>query len=492
MADIQVVYNKVTEFLQTIDETVLKLAGMKNLSPIYNKNWETDGDFMTCFKIMSNYISGLSIKGLDNLQIFEEKGITPALFFSVSSSTKNDPYTILFYSHIDKIPIGDGWTRCDPYDPKIIDMFIYGRGMSTSMYAIFSIAAVLKVLQELNLPWPNIAVLIESSFESGSPHLLNNIEKALKIVPKIDQIICLDTWGPNDYYIHYMKSCRGVISFDVKITTGQKAVHSGTFGGLIPDPMMILNNILSNKIEKIEKSEDGKATNIKIEPLELEISEDQKKECYDICKLVGIFLINIINYSGVSKLIGSKNEQQTEDFCNAYINGVLRPSYTILGYEDMPSVEDASGSLKPYVLARLCFRTPPTLDINEGFNQLKKLITENPPFGAKIEILNEDFCSGVDLEESKNNMTEKMITCFNKYSKIRMGKDILGLRLARSLPCLNYLTGKFKNVPIFMTGAGNALQGFPRDKNESLGLRKLRNFCALLACYVSDYASYKD
>jgi hypothetical protein len=289
-----------------------------------------------------------------------------------------------------------------------------------------------------------------------------------------------------------MKSCRGLISFDVKITTGLKAVHSGSFGGLIPDPMMILNNILSNKIETIEKSEDGKATNIKIAPLELEITEAQQKECKDVCNICGFQMMAILPYEGVSHLIGSKNEDEDADYLTAYINGVLRPSYSILGYEDMPTVENASGSLKPYVNARLCFRTPPTLNVNEGYEALKNIISAKPLFGAKIEILNEEFCNGVDLEESNNNMTDKMISSFDKYCDERIGEKSLGLRLARSLPCLNYLTARFKNVPIFMTGAGNTFSCNPRNADECIQLLRLKSFSACLTCYVSDYDSYKD
>ena len=482
------VYPKSIEFIQECQNTFLKLASFKNLSPIYNPNWETDGDFISCFNIMIDYINSQNISSIKNLQIFQEKGVTPSLFFSASS---NDSYTILFYSHIDKIPFGDGWTRCDPNNPRVIDSYLYGRGVSTSIYTIFTILSMLKVMEELSLPRPSIAVLIESSFESGSPDLTTHLLKALKIVPTIYQVICLDTWGPTNNHFHYMKSSRGLISFDLKITTGLKAVHSGSFGGIIPDPMMIFNNILSNRIETISKSEDGKATNILIEPLEMEISEAQQKECETAINICGFQMMAILPYEGVSQLIGSKNEDEDVDYLTAYINGVLRPSYSILGFEDMPDVENASGSLKPYLNARLCFRTPPSLDVNTGFENLKKLIQDNPPFGAKIEILNENLCEGVDLEENNNNLTEEMIKCFSEYCDERVGYEAVGLRLARSFPCLNYLSAQFKNVPIFVTGAGNTFTGNPRDPNECIQLLRVASFNAVLTCYVSDFNNYK-
>ena len=488
MSKMSNVYPKSLEFIQDCQKTFLKLASYKNLSPIYNPNWEADGDFISCFNTMIEYINSLNISSIKNLQIFKENGRTPCLFFTSSS---NDSYTILFYSHIDKIPFGDGWTRCDPNDPKVIDSYLYGRGVSTSIYAIFTILSMIKILDELSLPRPSIAVLIESSFESGSPDLINNLANALKIVPNINQIICFNTWGPTNNHFHYMKSARGLISFDLKITTGLKAVHSGSFGGLIPDPMMIFNNILSNRIETITKSDDGKATNILIEPLEMEISEEQKKESESIINKCGFQMMAILSYEGFSQLIGSKNEDENEDYVTAYINGVFRPSYSILGFEDMPDVENASGSLKPSLCARLCFRTPPLLDVNTGFESLKQLIQSNPPFGAKIEISNEEFCSGVDLEENNNNLTEDMINCFSNYCDERVGYEALGLRLARSFPCLTYLSGIFKNIPIFVTGAGNTFTGNPRDANECIQLIRAASFNAVITCYVSDFNNYK-
>ena len=123
---------------------------------------------------------------------------------------------------------------------------------------------------------------------------------------------------------------------------------------------------------------------------------------------------------------------------------------------------------------------------------VKNAIIENPLFGAKIEILNEDYCQGFDLEENNNNMTENMIKCFDKYSDDRIGEKSLGLRMARTLPCLNYLSAKLKNVPFFVTGAGNSFTDNLRDANECIQLLRLMSFSACLTCYVSDYNSYKE
>ena len=491
MSDDDPVYYSIHNFFDDCCSKFLEIAAMKNESPIFNPNWETDGDFLKCFQIIKDYITELEVKDIENLQIFQESGITPALFFSVPNKTSTPNYTVLFISHIDKIPFGDGWTRCSPDRPVISDGYLYGRGTANSLFAIFTILASLKACEENSdkITRPNIAVLLESSFESGSTDLVNNLQKASKFLGKVDQIICLDTWSPTKENYHYMKSCRGSISFDVKITTGKENVHSGIFGGLIPDPMMIFNNILSNKIETIEKSDDGLATNIKIEPLECEISEEEKTECQELINVCSFKIVNMFSYEGVSNLIGSKTN---DDYLTAYMNGVLRPSYSILGFEEMPSIENASGTIKANVCARLCFRTPPTLDVNEGFSKLKELFTSNPPFNAKIEISNEEICQGIDLEQSNNIISEEMIKSFNNFCTQMKREETIAVRMGRTCPCLYYLAQNFENVPIFATGCGNTFTDNVRDGNECINLIRLINYSSCLTYYLCDFNNYKN
>ena len=221
------------------------------------------------------------------------------------------------------------------------------------------------------------------------------------------------------------------------------------------------------------------------------ITDAEKEECSKLIDVCDYKIVNLFSYSGFSNLIGSKNQVKKDDNLTAYINGVLRPSLAILGFQEMPDVDNASGTLKPDVCARLCFRTPPSLDPNEGLTKLKEVLTTNPPFGAKIEILNEDLCSGVNLEKSNNNITEKMITNFNKYCTQLKRESTLAMRLGRSFPGLFYLTQQYKNVPIFVTGCGNTFTDKVRDGDECINLVRLINYTSCLTYYLCDFNEYK-
>ena len=81
MSDDDPVFAAVHDFYDNCLQDYLHIAAMKNESPIYNPNWEKDGELLECLKYMKDYIEQQEISNIENLQIFQEKGITPALFF---------------------------------------------------------------------------------------------------------------------------------------------------------------------------------------------------------------------------------------------------------------------------------------------------------------------------------------------------------------------------------------------------------------------------
>ncbi len=63
--------------------------------------------------------------------------------------------------------------------------------------------------------------------------------------------------------------------------------------------------------------------------------------------------------------------------------------------------------------------------------------------------------------------------------------------MGRSFPGLYYLTQKFQNVPIFVTGCGNTFTDNVRDGNECINLVRLINYTSCLAYYICDFSQFK-
>ncbi len=57
--------------------------------------------------------------------------------------------TLHFNGHYDVVPAGTGWTVCKPFDPKVIDDKVYGRGACDMKGGIVSILLALKLLTKI-------------------------------------------------------------------------------------------------------------------------------------------------------------------------------------------------------------------------------------------------------------------------------------------------------------------------------------------------------
>ena len=65
-----------------------------------------------------------------------------------------------------------------------------------------------------------------------------------------DLVICLDAVANNTESLFVTSTLRGIIGFDIKVTTGKSNMHSG-FSGAFPQPYPIMNRLLA-RIQNFE------------------------------------------------------------------------------------------------------------------------------------------------------------------------------------------------------------------------------------------------
>src|SRR5678815_2696264 len=88
------------------------------------------------------------LKGM-KLEVVRLEGRTPVLFVEVEGKTSE---TVLIYGHLDKQPEMTGWHEgYGPWQPRMVDGKLYGRGGADDGYAVFCAFAALKALQDLSL-----------------------------------------------------------------------------------------------------------------------------------------------------------------------------------------------------------------------------------------------------------------------------------------------------------------------------------------------------
>jgi acetylornithine deacetylase/succinyl-diaminopimelate desuccinylase-like protein len=155
---------------------------------------------------------------------------------------------VLVYGHHDVQPaaLEDGWDY-EPFAPQEKDGKIFGRGASDDKGQVLFHALGVRALlaaRDADAPPVTITMLIEGEEESGSPNFAALLEKR-KDELKPDVIVISDTtmWAADTPSI--CTGMRGLADAEVTLTGPSRDLHSGSFGGGVPNPAHALAALLA-------------------------------------------------------------------------------------------------------------------------------------------------------------------------------------------------------------------------------------------------------
>ena len=154
--------------------------------------------------------------------------------------------TILFYGHYDVQPVDplELW-ESPPFDATIRDGEIYARGSADDKGQVFmhfkAIEAHLK--QNARLP-VNMKIILEGEEEVGSVNL-DDFIRAHKDDLAADVVVISDSgmFGRGVPSICY--GLRGLVYFQLDLRGSSTDLHSGSFGGAVANPAMVLSQVLA-------------------------------------------------------------------------------------------------------------------------------------------------------------------------------------------------------------------------------------------------------
>ena len=159
--------------------------------------------------------------------------------------------TILFYGHYDVQPVDPLhlWTS-PPFEATIRDGEIYARGSADDKGQVFmhfkAVEAHLK--QNGNLP-VNMKFLIEGEEEVGSANL-DNFIKSHKDLLTADVVVISDSPMFDRGIPSICYGLRGLTYFQIDLRGSKSDLHSGSFGGAVANPAMVLAQVLSQMKDK--------------------------------------------------------------------------------------------------------------------------------------------------------------------------------------------------------------------------------------------------
>ncbi len=186
--------------------------------------------------------------GLDPVEIVPTK--MHPLVYGESLQAPGKP-TVLFYGHYDVQPPEplELWTS-PAFEPTVRGGNLYGRGTADDKGQVHIHIRALDALRQTTGKLPvNVKVLVEGEEEVGSESLWDYVNQN-KAKLKADALIVSDTamLAPGVPSITY--GLRGLNYYQVDLTGPAQDLHSGVFGGAVPNPLTILSELFAKLHDK--------------------------------------------------------------------------------------------------------------------------------------------------------------------------------------------------------------------------------------------------
>lgn len=208
--------------------------------PSVSSQPERAEDIRRCAHWLARHLQAI---GLDRVQLIPTPG-NPIVYASWQRA-KNRP-TLLIYGHYDVLP-GEPlapW-KTPPFTPVVKGQDIHARGAADDKGQLFChVKALESCLRTGGLPM-NVKCLFEGEEEIGSTNLLAFVERNRKGL-RAHAAVISDTRmvGPGQPAISYAQ--RGGLRAEIEVHGPPQELHSGTFGGVVLDPIQALCEIVAS------------------------------------------------------------------------------------------------------------------------------------------------------------------------------------------------------------------------------------------------------
>eukprot|EP00826_Nyctotherus_ovalis_P002262 TRINITY_DN10437_c0_g1_i5.p1 TRINITY_DN10437_c0_g1~~TRINITY_DN10437_c0_g1_i5.p1 ORF type:complete len:472 (-),score=168.49 TRINITY_DN10437_c0_g1_i5:63-1478(-) len=442
-----------------------------NVSPGFDPEWETNGLADKAVNHIVTWINNQKLAGC-TVKVLKEPKRTHTILVVVEP-TKPESKNLFFYGHCDKQPpCTEQWRKgLDPYTPTVEGTRLYGRGSSDDGYAAFAIVSAIKACQKLGIPHDRCVVMIESCEESGSKDLGYYLEQVKDVVKTPDLMFIMDS-GCGDYErIWLTTSLRGNLKCDFKVTALKEGVHSGDAGGIVPETFEIVRALL----DRIDDPKTGRV----VDTFQVKVPEGRLKEVADAAKLLGSKVYD--HFPFIDKV-----SPMSKDPYELLLNKTWLANMSVIGAEGLPLLKNAGNVLRPETSLRISIRIPPTLDAKKGAEDLKKILTENPPYGAKVEVLLMAAGPGLNCPE----MTPGLSKIIKDASQHFYNNDPIYYGEGGSIPFLSSLATQFPKSQFFISGVLGP-ESNAHGANEMLELSYTKKLICSVAYIIAKFHEEK-
>jgi acetylornithine deacetylase/succinyl-diaminopimelate desuccinylase-like protein len=367
----------------------------------------------------------------------------PSAVFAEAPGPAGAP-TVLLYAHYDVQPPGnlDDWTS-DPFEPVERDGRLYGRAASDDKSGIATHLAVLRAFA--GEPPVHLKVFVEGEEEIGSPNFARFLETYREEL-RADVIVIADSEHWRQGQPALTTSLRGVVDCVVEVRTLQVAVHSGQFGGAVPDALISMSRLLATLHDDTGRPAVAGLVAGDADPLDL--TEQELREHAGI--LDGVELVGD----------GSLTARLWR-----------RAAISVLAIE-APRISEAVNAIVPVAQAKVSMRIPPGQDPEGAMAALTEHLESHAPWGARVTVKpGRGMAAPMDL-----GTDGPAYDAFRAAYLEAWGRESVEIGIGGSIPLVADLEAAFPDARVLLTGVGEPTSRI-HGPDESQDLEELRRNC---------------
>ncbi len=415
------------------------LVAIPALSPAFDAEWAKSGHLAAAVDHVREWIAGRGLPGA-TIEVVQLEDRTPLLLVDVPATPgAADKGTVLMYGHLDKQPPVGGWSEgLDPWTPVIRDGRLYGRGSVDDGYSGYAATTAIEAVHAAGGEHARIVLLLETGEESGSPDLPAYVEHLADRIGHVSLVVCLDAGGSDYERLWLVTSLRGMLHLDVTVQLLGSAQHSGIASGVVASSFRILRHL-------IERLEDSATGELLLDELKVDVPADRLAELKAVSQDFPEALLKAFPLVEGGRVL-------TEDALELMLNNAWRPTLSVIGADGFPKPADAGNVLRESTTLTLSFRLPPTADAEKALEAVKRVLTTDVPYGAKVTL------GSPQAEDGWNAPAESpwLTTALRTVSDEVFGRPHRATGMGGSIPFMGLLSRKYPEAQFLVTGACGA------------------------------------
>ncbi len=352
--------------------------------------------------------------------------------------------TVLLYAHHDVQPVGDRseW-ESDPFTPVERDGRLYGRGTADDKAGLMAHVAALRALGDA-LP-VGVVVFVEGEEEYGSESLERILTEHRETLAA-DVIVIADSTNWDVGVPALTTSLRGIVNLFVEVRTLTSAVHSGMFGGPVPDALTVLCRLIATLHD--EAGDVAVAGLVRGEAAPLDYPPERLR--------AEAGMVDGVDFIGTGRLV--------ERMWTA-------PALSVLGI-DAPPTGEAPNALVPSAKAKLSLRIAPGQDPKAAYEAIAAHVRAHTPWGAQVEVTWEQLGAPCAFDAS-GPVYDAARAAFRAAWD---GVEPVDIGVGGSIPFIATFQKMFPSAVILVTGVEDPYSK-AHGPNESLHLGEFARVC---------------